>query len=110
MRRTRSKPPRGAMWSLLLSLLVLWSVVSGGCAARTSLATPAQITLGQQLSSPCLRGHLPDPATLTVGDALTLWVEAEARAECERARGEGLVTAVEAFNAAQRDRSQVRPR
>lgn len=101
-----ARPPRARSArrpaSILLSLAIGFAALSG-CAIphRLSPETAPQIQLTETLrSSPCLRGRLPDPDWFDVGVALTLWVNAEGRAECEGARADGLVAVVDRFNAA----------
>jgi hypothetical protein len=100
----RPHPARSARRrvSIPISLAIGFAALSG-CATphRLSPETAPQIQLTEVLrSSPCLRGRLPDPDWFDVGDALTLWVDAEGRAECEGARADGLVAVVDRFNAA----------
>lgn len=45
-----------------------------------------------------MRGRLPDPDNLDVGEALGLYVEAEATAACDRKRGDELAALVVDFN------------
>lgn len=51
------------------------------------------------MRAPCLRGRLPDPEELSVGEALSQWVESEARAACEQGRADALVGLIDRFNA-----------
>lgn len=93
--RSRLRPIRSALAraSILLSLALLSAGLSA-CAGtpRPQPAVAPSIELPARLeTSPCLRGLLPDAEELTVGETLSLAIEAEARAECDRARGDALV-------------------
>jgi hypothetical protein len=91
---------------LILPWLALLFAGLSACATphRLSPETAPQIQLTETLrSSPCLRGRLPDPDWLDVGGALTLWLDAEGRAECEAARAAGVVAVIDRFNAEMRD-------
>lgn len=58
-----------------------------------------RLELPANLRSACLRGLLPWGEDLDVGGLLDLWVKAEARAECDRARAEAIVGLIDRANA-----------
>lgn len=103
MQLSKSKrTPARTNWSMPALLACLCVALSACAATRQPIVTPAAIVLTPSLrESPCLRGRLPDPATLTVGELGAEWVRAEARAECERERGDALAGVIDGFNAAQ---------
>ncbi len=92
-------------WLMLLSLALLFSVTSG-CATRPRLSpeTAPELRLtAQQTTSPCLRGRLPDPDWMDVGDLAQIGFNAEARATCEATRADGVVSSAQEFNRAFRE-------
>lgn len=58
-----------------------------------------RLELPANLRAPCLRGLLPWGEPLELGEVLSLWVKAEARAECDRARAEAIVGLIDRANA-----------
>lgn len=96
-------PRRKVQWGpgrwLILGLVWLCFVASSGCAAnRWAPNVAPRIELPQNLRAPCLRGRLPAVEDLTVGEALSQWVEAEAAAACERGRADQIVGVIETAN------------
>lgn len=84
------------------TLLALGSLALSACATRPA-PTPAPVApieLTPALeTSPCLRGSIPDPEGLTVGDGLAFGAERHRDAICERSRGDAVVKVVSDFNA-----------
>lgn len=101
--RTPRRQPKGEwgpMRWLMLILVWLLFAASSGCAGRLPRTNvDPRIELPANLRAPCLRGRLPDGAELSVGEALSQWVEAEARAVCEQGRAEEIVGVIDRFNA-----------
>ena len=107
MRAGKSKVTPDRKRALILISLAALCAVSSGCAgtprhiAPDSPAPTILLTEGQRnsLCTDGLRGRLPDPDDMHVGDALAGWVSAEAVAMCERDRGDGMVRVVDEFTA-----------
>lgn len=94
---------RKAQWGpgrwLILGLVWLCFVASSGCAHfRPQPNVAPRIDLPANLSAPCLRGRLPAVDELTVGEALSQWIEAEAAAACERGRADQIIGVIATAN------------
>lgn len=103
---------------MILALAAICFAALSGCAGLPKAppaATPPRIGLSpeQRTGAACedqLRGRLPLADELTVGESLSQWVEAEARAACWRAGYLGLVGIADSADAAWEDYANARRR